>query len=90
MHQFFQSLADVFEMPGFPEFCQPNDIIEAYEGAGGQHIEDLNWYIVYASLRFAAVAIRTSLRGVAYGEREMPEDPEDLIMHKAMLYSQIS
>jgi hypothetical protein len=41
-------------------------------------------------LRFAAVAIRTSLRGVAYGEREMPEDPEDLIMHKAMLYSQIS
>jgi aminoglycoside phosphotransferase (APT) family kinase protein len=90
MHQFFQSLADVFEMPGFPEFCQPNDIIEAYEGAGGQHIEDLNWYIVYASLRFAAVAIRTSLRGVAYGEREMPEDPEDLIMHKAMLYSQIA
>ena len=90
MHQFFQSLADVFEMPGFPEFCQPDDIIEAYEGAGGQHIEDLQWYIVYASLRFAAIAIRTSLRGVAYGEREMPDDPEDLIMHKAMLYAQIS
>jgi aminoglycoside phosphotransferase (APT) family kinase protein len=90
MHQFFQSLADVFEMPGFPEFCQTEDIINAYEGAGGRHIEDLNWYIVYASLRFAAVAIRTSLRGVAYGEREMPEDPEDLIMHKAMLYSQIA
>jgi aminoglycoside phosphotransferase (APT) family kinase protein len=90
MHQFFQSLADIFEMPGFPEFCQTDDIIEAYVGAGGQHIEDLNWYIIYASLRFAAVAIRTSLRGVAYGEREMPDDPEDLIMHKAMLYSQIS
>jgi len=90
MHQFFQSLADVFEMPGFPEFCQPDEIIEAYESAGGQHIEDLQWYIVYASLRFAAVAIRTSLRGVAYAEREMPDDPEDLIMHKAMLYAHIS
>jgi hypothetical protein len=26
---------------------------------------------------------------VAYGNREMPADPEDLIMHKALLYEQI-
>ena len=90
MHQFFQSLAEIFELPGFPEFCRTEDIIQAYEDAGGRHIEDLEWYIVYASLRFAAVAIRTSLRGVAYGDREMPDDPEDLIMHKAMLYAHIS
>lgn len=89
MHQFFQSLADVFQLPGFPEFCRTDDVLEAYVAAGGREIVDFEWYVNYASLRFAAIAIRTSLREVAYGNREMPEDPEDLIMHKAMLYEQI-
>ena len=89
MHMFFQSLADVFGMPGFPEFCRADDVVDAYVKAGGQPIENLNWYIVYASLRFGAIAIRTSLREASYGNREMPEDPEDLIMHKALLYQQI-
>lgn len=90
MHIFFQSLADIFELPGFPEFCRPDDIIAAYVQAGGREISDLDWYIKFASLRFAAVAIRTSLREAAYGNREMPTDPEDLIMHKDMLYRQFT
>lgn len=90
MHRFFQSLADVFEMPGFPEFCRADDITTAYVEAGGRPIEDLDWYIRFASLRFAAIAIRTSLREVAYGNRDMPQDPEDLIMHKDMLYQQFA
>lgn len=90
MHHFFQSLADIFQLPGFPEFCHPDDIISAYQEAGGREISDLDWYIKYASLRFAAVAIRTSLREAAYGNREMPADPEDLIMHKDMLYQQFA
>ena len=89
MHMFFQSLADVFEMPGFPEFCRADDVQQAYVSAGGREITDFEWYVTYASLRFAAIAIRTSLREVAYGNREMPDDPEDLIMHKSMLYEQI-
>lgn len=89
MHQFFQSLADVFQMPGFPEFCRADDVHEAYVAAGGRPIDDFEWYVVYGSLRFAAIAIRTSLREVSYGNREMPDDPEDLIMHKAMLLEQI-
>ena len=89
MHMFFQSLADVFQLPGFPEFCRVDDVLEAYVAAGGREIDDFEWYVNYASLRFAAIAIRTSLREVAYGNREMPDDPEDLIMHKAMLYEQI-
>ena len=90
MHTFFQSLADVFQMPGFPEFCRRDDIVAAYVEAGGTAPDDLEWYVVYGSLRFAAIAIRTSLREVSYGNREMPDDPEDLIMHKALLYAQIA
>lgn len=89
MHMFFQSLADVFQLPGFPEFCRADDVQQAYVAAGGREIDDFEWYVVYGSLRFAAIAIRTSLREVAYGNRDMPTDPEDLIMHKALLYEQI-
>ena len=89
MHRFFQSLADVFQMPGFPEFCRADDIHEAYASVAGRPITDLDWYVVYGSLRFAAIAIRTSLREVSYGNRDMPADPEDLIMHRALLAEQI-
>lgn len=89
MHRFFQSLADVFQLPGFPEFCRADDVHQAYVAAGGRTIDDLDWYVVYGSLRFAAIAIRTSLREAAYGNRDMPDDPEDLIMHKALLAEQI-
>ena len=34
MHTFFQSLADVFQLPGFPEFCRRDDIVGAYVEAG--------------------------------------------------------
>ena len=68
-------------------------VITGLSGAGRSAtaavLEDLDWYVVYGSLRFAAIAIRTSLREVSYGNREMPSDPEDLIMHKSMLYEQI-
>lgn len=86
MHRFFQSLADVFQMPGFPDFCRVDDVLEGYRAAGGADIEDIDWYIALACLRFGAISIRTSCREAAYGNREMPEDPEDLIMHKATMY----
>ena len=37
---------------------------------------------MFAALRFAIVSVRTSLRGVAYGQTEMPEDPDDFIMFR--------
>ena len=72
------------------DLVRADDVVAGYDAAGGREIADLDWYVVYGSLRFAAIAIRTSLREVSYGNREMPDDPEDLIMHKALLYAQIA
>ncbi len=89
LHQFFQSLCSIFEVPGFPEFCLPDDVHADYVAAGGRPIADLDWYITYAATRFAVISVRTSSREVAYGNREAPVDPEDLIMHRALLAEKI-
>ena len=39
----------------------------------------------FAALRFAIVSVRTSTRGIAYGQMEKPDDPDDLIMFRGLL-----
>ena len=40
---------------------------------------------VFAALRFAIVSVRTSTRGIAYGQMEQPADTDDLIMFRGLL-----
>jgi hypothetical protein len=40
---------------------------------------------VFAALRFAIVSVRTSTRGMAYGQMEKPEEPDDLVMFRGLL-----
>ena len=89
LHEFFQSLCPIFQVPGFPDFCRADDVVADYVVAGGRPITDLDWYITYAAVRFAVVSLRTSLRDVAYGNRAAPEDPEALIMHRDLLAAKI-
>lgn len=85
LHEFFQSLCEIFQIPGFPDFCLPHDVLADYVAAGGAPIDDLEWYITYAATRFAVISVRTSSREAAYGNRELPADPEGLIMHRDLL-----
>jgi aminoglycoside phosphotransferase (APT) family kinase protein len=90
LHEFFQSLSVVFQVPGFPDFCRPDDVHADYVAAGGRPIADLDWYITYAATRFAVISLRTSSREVAYGNRAAPDDPEELIMHRDLLVAKIA
>ena len=45
----------------------------------------LEWFEVLAALRFAIVSVRTSTRGIAYGQMEQPAEPDDLIMFRSLL-----
>jgi hypothetical protein len=40
---------------------------------------------MFAGLRFAIVSIRTTLRTVAYGGAEAPDDLDDVIMFRSLL-----
>ncbi len=84
LHAFFQDLAARFEMTGLPDFMDRDEISATYEELSGHPVRDLEWYEVYAALRFAIVSIRTSGRGIAFGG-EPPDDLDDLIMFRGLL-----
>ena len=48
-------------------------------------MRNLEWFEVFAALRFAIVSVRTSTRGIAYGQMEKPDDLDDLIMFRNLL-----
>ena len=85
LHRFFNDLAQKFELPGIPDFMQRDDVARAYEQMTGRKVGPLEWFEVFAALRFAVVSIRTSTRGIAYGTMEKPDDPDDLVMFRSLL-----
>jgi aminoglycoside phosphotransferase (APT) family kinase protein len=85
LHRFFQDLAVKFDLPGIPEFMRRDDVARTYEQMTGHAVQPLDWFEVFAALRFAVVSIRTSTRAIAYGTMEKPDDPDDLIMFRGLL-----
>jgi aminoglycoside phosphotransferase (APT) family kinase protein len=61
------------------------DVAATYESYTGHTPRDLEFYLVYASIRHAVVMTRVARRSILFGEMEAPADPDDLIMHRATL-----
>ena len=84
-HRYFQRVAERFDHKGMPEFMQCEAVVAAYQDAAGYQINDFEWYLLYAELRQALTSIRVSSRAVHFGERDMPDDPQDLILDREHL-----
>jgi aminoglycoside phosphotransferase (APT) family kinase protein len=84
LDRFFDDLAERFDVPTIPGFMDRADIIATYERLTGHTVHALEWFEVLAALRFAIVSVRTSTRGIAYGQMEQPDDPDDLIMFRGL------
>lgn len=85
IHRFFQDLADKVGVPGIPGFQRRDDIAAEYEKLTGYAPKDLDFHTAYAALRYAVVMFRIGVRAQKFGEMPMDADPEDMILHKAML-----
>jgi aminoglycoside phosphotransferase (APT) family kinase protein len=85
LHRFLDDLAVQLELPGMPHFMRLDDVAGAYESFTGYTPKDLAFYTLYASLRHAIVMSRVARRSILFGEMEPPDDPDDLIMHRATL-----
>jgi len=85
IHRFFQDIAEVFELPGLPDFFRPADVVATYESLTGHVVRDLDWYVVYAALRHGIVMSRIKRRMAHFGEETLPDDPDDYVMHRAAL-----
>jgi aminoglycoside phosphotransferase (APT) family kinase protein len=84
LHRFFDDLAARFDMPGMPDLMRRERVVATYERLSGEPVRDLEWFEVFAALRFAIVSVRTTARGVAYGQAEQPKDPDDVIMFRGL------
>jgi aminoglycoside phosphotransferase (APT) family kinase protein len=82
LHTFFEDLAGVFGVPGLPDFLRLDDCAATYEALSGRTPRHLEWFTVYAALRYAIVSIRTTKRRVHFEGVPFPEELDDLVMHK--------
>ena len=85
LHRFFQNLAETYGMPGLPDFMKRGKLAALYTEYSGQPVEALEWFEVFAALRFAIVSVRTSVRSIEYGQMAAPAEPDDLIMFRPLL-----
>ena len=85
LHRFFQNMAETYGMPGIPGFMDRDRMAAIYTEFTGRPVEALEWFEVFAALRFATISVRTTSRGIEYGVAEAPSDPDDLIMFRPLL-----
>ena len=85
MHRFFEDIAAKYGLGGMPHFLRYDDVVRRYESFAGVALADLEFFTMYAALRQGIVMSQTQRRAIHFGEAEMPDDVDDLIMHRAML-----
>jgi aminoglycoside phosphotransferase (APT) family kinase protein len=84
-HEVFQALAAALGLDGMPEFLRAEDVCARYEQLTGHTPRDLDFYRGYAGLQWGIVFVRTGCRQAHFGERELPDDPEELIYNRDQL-----
>ncbi|MFD4480593.1 phosphotransferase family protein [Streptomyces sp. NPDC058471] len=89
LHRFFQDLTVSFGQVGLPEFLRRDHIEERYAQLTGHTPRSMDFHTLYAALRHAVVMLRVAYRQVHFGEAEVPEDPDLLILHHASLAAMV-
>ena len=84
-HRFFQDLAELYGLPGMPDFMRLADVVDTYRDASGVTPRDMEFYVTYAAIRSAVVMWRTTERQVYFGDTERPPDLDDMITHRRSL-----
>jgi aminoglycoside phosphotransferase (APT) family kinase protein len=85
LHRFFEDIAEAYDLGGMPHFLRRDDVVATYEAISGHTLADLDFYLLYAALRHGIVMTRTQRRAIHFGEAAMPDDVDDLILHRATL-----
>jgi aminoglycoside phosphotransferase (APT) family kinase protein len=84
-HRVFESITDVFGMPGMPHFLREEDVVATYTDLTGVRVGDLHWYHLYNAVQWCVVFMRTGARQIHFGEIERPDDIETLFHHKPLV-----
>ncbi len=86
LHRFFEDLDRAARASGHARLPAPRPTWPpTYERVSGHTPRHLEFFVMYAALRHGIVMSRVQQRSVHFGEAEMPDDPDDLVMHRATL-----
>ena len=85
LHRFFQDIAEFFGLDGLPGFLRRSDVERCYTELAGTPLRDMDFYLVYAARRHAIVMARIKRRMIHFGEDQVPDDPDDYVLHRASL-----
>jgi aminoglycoside phosphotransferase (APT) family kinase protein len=89
LHRFFQDLTVSFGRPGLPDFLRRHPVERRYAELTGHVPRDMDFHTLYAALRHAIVMLRIACRQVHFGEVDVPDDPDSLILHHATLRAMV-
>jgi aminoglycoside phosphotransferase (APT) family kinase protein len=89
MHRFFEDIASGHGLPGLPDLLARESVAKTYTELSGHAPRDLDWYTLYAALRYAIIGTRIQLRAVHFGEAERPADVDALVPNRAALEAMI-
>jgi aminoglycoside phosphotransferase (APT) family kinase protein len=73
------------DLPGMPDFMRRDDVCTKYRELTGYEPRDMDFYEMYAALRHGIIMARVWQRRIHFGEMLQPEDPDDLVMHRATI-----
>lgn len=90
LHTFFQDITVELGLPGLPDFMRPEDAAERYALTSGVEPVELEWFLVYAAYRHAAIMVRIIDRRIHFGEAEADSGGEAAVLHRATLARMIS
>ncbi len=90
LHRWFDDITVSLGIEPMSHFMRVPDAIATYEAASGVPVHDMRWFLFYAALRHGVIMFRVSRRPIAFGQGVMPDDPNDLIMHRATLEAMLS
>ncbi|WP_182348168.1 phosphotransferase family protein [Tomitella gaofuii] len=85
LHRFFEDIAAAADLSGLPGLLRRDDVADEYTRLAGHAPASLDWFVTYAALRQAVIMFRIQCRTVTFGQAEAPDDPDDMIMHRASL-----
>ncbi|UGQ09712.1 phosphotransferase family protein [Yinghuangia sp. ASG 101] len=85
-HDFFQDIALRYGAPpGLPDLLRREDVYTQYERLTGHTPAHTEYFEVYAAVRHGAVMARVAHRQAFFGERTMPDDPDETVPHRALI-----
>jgi aminoglycoside phosphotransferase (APT) family kinase protein len=85
LHRWFDDITALAGIEPMRHFMRVADVVSTYEAASGVAVQDLRFFLFYAALRHGIVMFRVARRQIAYGQAVMPEDANDLILHRTTL-----